>query len=865
MKRSHRFQLAVNTLALLAAMAVSTAEYTYDAYSAWLGIVLTFIVLATSVLSLGRSGRKLPAPVRWFLGGVVTICGLGIIIVLLFMRHESPQFRAFSMAHFALVIMSCRFISAYRTRDYSQIFILSLFLMVVAAMTAGGIILAPFFVLFALLAGYSVMLYQLQRQIEIVTATRFIGRTPGKEELRAADAAARDYWRQMGYVRFNLSAGMILLTALVLALAVFFGFPRLETGSLLGSRLSDTSFSGFSEMVRFGQVDRNQTLKQIVARVSLQRDGLSLTAQDGPFYLRSIALDRFQIGNEYTEDDVWLRSVPVYLTTERKSCETIAASPDIITQDILLSGYQSTLMPGLYPMVAVDGLPENDYRYYDLDSTVSAGSTAPRAVWEYQAASLAAISPEQARQRFYRHVRRLGQLWLFYGRDEFILSSSAINKLALDITGDLAMERQQRQNAANKAFQQWYRATADSVTPGMVFDEIPYLLPGTWNKKITPPDEKELVLLHDLFEANVELASIDQIIMQRIITWLQNNYTYCASPPPLTWEESEDDEEDDNDEDEDEIFHPIFEFLERPGSSGNCEYFASAAAMLARSLGLRVRLAGGYLAWEYIPENDYFIVRQSDAHVWTELYTVTNDWITLDPTPSSQLPAGKDVSSHGIKAWMMRFSARLEQWQVRWLRYSAARQENAGLHWADAVSNWLDKLERNRQQAPGRFRQGLLSWFTHNPDESYFALFLRWMIFFLTLIDAGIGIRELLAWLIPKYTRWRAYRHYLECYDDEAVDFYPQMLHMLQHLYLHKPAAMTPREFALKVMHYDEEAFAPVGQLSEAYYRVRFGKMPLDDVRRAFIDDALQRLSIVTKSVRNTVKRPWPWEHGIKF
>ncbi|MBN2209807.1 MAG: transglutaminase domain-containing protein, partial [Sedimentisphaerales bacterium] len=752
-------------------------------------------------------------------------------------------------------IMSCRFISAYRTRDYSQIFILSLLLMVVAAMTSGGIILAPFFVIFTLLAGYSVMLYQLQRQIEIVTATRFVGRVPTAEEYRSAINAARTYWRQLGHIRFHFSAGIILFVALALALAVFFGFPRLETGSLLGSKLSDASVSGFSEMVRFGQIDRNQTLRQIIARVSFHQNGTLLTGQDGPFYLRGVTLDRFRSGDEYTEDDVWVRSFPVYLTNERKTCTSIQDSPDVITQQILLSGYQSNLMPGLYPIVAIDGLPENSYNYCDLDSTASSLSIHPRPTWEYRAASLAIISPEQAKERFNRHVRQLGQFWPLYSRNKVSLSAT-VDKLAYEIVGDLAEERQQLQNLVDQAFLQWLHIAAGITATNFAYDETPFILPGTWGYKYAPPDEYELELLDNLYEANAELSRIDQTIMQRIISWLQNNYRYCASPPPITPDESE---EENDDED---YFHPIIEFLKNPGvgKAGNCEYFASAATMLARSLGLRVRLAGGYLTWEYIPENEYFIVRQSDAHVWTELYTVTNDWITYDPTPTIPLQI-ESSSPGGIKAWMTRLSARLEQWQVRWLRYTASHQEDTDLYWADAVSQWIASLESDRDKSPGRIRQGLLTWFTHNSDESYFALFLRWMIFFLAIVDIGIGVRELLLWLIPKYTRWRAYRRYLCCYDDNTIAFYPQMLQMLQHLHLHKPAAMTPREFAIRVMHYDEEAFAPVGQLSEAYYRVRFGRLPLDETRRQFIDDALQRLGIVIKSICNTVKRPWPWEH----
>lgn len=71
---------------------------------------------------------------------------------------------------------------------------------------------------------------------------------------------------------------------------------------------------------------------------------------------------------------------------------------------------------------------------------------------------------------------------------------------------------------------------------------------------------------------------------------------------------------------------------------GNCEYFASALAVMLRSLGIPARVVNGYLGAEWNPYGEYYIIRQSNAHSWVEAYFTNQGWITLDPTPSIPRP-----------------------------------------------------------------------------------------------------------------------------------------------------------------------------------------------------------------------------------
>lgn len=78
-----------------------------------------------------------------------------------------------------------------------------------------------------------------------------------------------------------------------------------------------------------------------------------------------------------------------------------------------------------------------------------------------------------------------------------------------------------------------------------------------------------------------------------------------------------------------------FLFVDR---MGHCEYFASAMALLARSLGIPARVATGYRVAEHNPYGGYWVVRERHAHAWVEAWVEHHGWVTRDPTPPSALP-----------------------------------------------------------------------------------------------------------------------------------------------------------------------------------------------------------------------------------
>jgi transglutaminase-like putative cysteine protease/uncharacterized protein (DUF58 family) len=65
---------------------------------------------------------------------------------------------------------------------------------------------------------------------------------------------------------------------------------------------------------------------------------------------------------------------------------------------------------------------------------------------------------------------------------------------------------------------------------------------------------------------------------------------------------------------------------------GFCEHFSAAFATLMRAAGVPARIVIGYMGGEWSERGGYMIVRQADAHAWTELWLEGQGWTRVDPT-----------------------------------------------------------------------------------------------------------------------------------------------------------------------------------------------------------------------------------------
>jgi transglutaminase-like putative cysteine protease len=113
---------------------------------------------------------------------------------------------------------------------------------------------------------------------------------------------------------------------------------------------------------------------------------------------------------------------------------------------------------------------------------------------------------------------------------------------------------------------------------------------------------------------------------------LSHDFSYTLEPAPLSPE------------------HPLVTFL-RSSHRGHCELFATAMALLARTVGVPTRVVGGFRVAEHNAFGGYDVVREKNAHAWVEGWAAgsgadaRDQWRTYDPTPPTEANLRREPST----------------------------------------------------------------------------------------------------------------------------------------------------------------------------------------------------------------------------
>jgi transglutaminase-like putative cysteine protease len=118
---------------------------------------------------------------------------------------------------------------------------------------------------------------------------------------------------------------------------------------------------------------------------------------------------------------------------------------------------------------------------------------------------------------------------------------------------------------------------------------------------------------------------------------------------------------------------------------GFCEHFASAFTFVMRAAGVPARVITGYQGGEFNPIGGYLLVRQSDAHAWSEIWVDELGWVRIDPTAA--------VAPERIERGLIDAVAADEPVPGR-LREASALWAQAALSW-DALNDfWNERVVR---------------------------------------------------------------------------------------------------------------------------------------------------------------------------
>ncbi len=120
--------------------------------------------------------------------------------------------------------------------------------------------------------------------------------------------------------------------------------------------------------------------------------------------------------------------------------------------------------------------------------------------------------------------------------------------------------------------------------------------------------------------------------------------------------------------------------------TGFCEHYASAFTFLMRAAGIPARVVVGYQGGYWNPVAHYLLVRQSNAHAWSEVWLAGRGWVRVDPTAAVSRVIMADAGGNGGpiggsgSTWWLPWQNRLDiinrWWGQTVVNFDALRQSH---------------------------------------------------------------------------------------------------------------------------------------------------------------------------------------------
>jgi len=264
---------------------------------------------------------------------------------------------------------------------------------------------------------------------------------------------------------------------------------------------------------------------------------------------------------------------------------------------------------------------------------------------------------------------------------------------------------------------------------------------------------------------------------------------------------------------------PLAQFL-FVTKAGHCEYFASAMAVMLRTLGIPSREVNGFLPGEFNDVAGDYIVRASDAHSWVEAYFPGSGWITFDPTPPSS----------GTESGMFsRLNLYLDWMQLNWnewvVNYDWAHQTLLAHNVKQNSTDYTAAIKTWFRRTQDRGMNGLMAW---QNSHSYLRAVFPVVLIFLLVVLRLDWIRAMVRWLsLSLQIRRPAQKR-----DNPqlASRLYTDMLRVLEKRGFTRKETQTPGEFAASFVMQPRLAPA-VAEFTQIYAQARFGGVVCDALR----------------------------------
>jgi protein-glutamine gamma-glutamyltransferase len=136
----------------------------------------------------------------------------------------------------------------------------------------------------------------------------------------------------------------------------------------------------------------------------------------------------------------------------------------------------------------------------------------------------------------------------------------------------------------------------------------------------THADDSKILALETVYQAATGVTAEARSPYEAAVlleTWFREagGFTYDEQPPlPIGGEP------------------PLVDFINNT-KRGYCQHYAGAMSLMLRLLGIPARVAVGFTSGRYDEDDEEWVVSDSNAHAWVEVYFPRFGWVPFDPTP----------------------------------------------------------------------------------------------------------------------------------------------------------------------------------------------------------------------------------------
>ncbi len=271
---------------------------------------------------------------------------------------------------------------------------------------------------------------------------------------------------------------------------------------------------------------------------------------------------------------------------------------------------------------------------------------------------------------------------------------------------------------------------------------------------------------------------------------------------------------------------PVDEFL-FDTQAGFCEHYAAAFVVLMRAAGIPARVVTGYQGGEM--NDNYMIVRQSDAHAWAETF-IDGAWRRYDPTGA----VAPSRVEQGLSAALPDESSvpRMARLNAGWLRSAQLRWDALNHQWQRLVVDFDNDSQEKLWERLGLGTPTL------------------WQITLAVLMLAAVWSLAILG--IPGLTRGT---------DNPDDQLWRRLCRLLNRHSLKRGTSESPSEYLQRAALLWPEVAQPLNRLNEDFSQLRFEA--IDSAAASTLRKDIKRhlttlnYSLMMLSIRR--RRPWAW------